>query len=53
MAKENYVRMKRTSLLLCTLAVLTMFLAGSAMAGEMRWPIGISYVNGFNDVVDQ
>jgi len=53
MVKEYCVRMKKISFLLCMLAVLTMFLTGSAMAGGMRWPIGISYVNGFTDLADQ
>lgn len=53
MANGHCVRMKKTSFLLCILAVTVMFLTGSAMAGEMRWPIGISYVNGFGDLTDQ
>jgi len=53
MIKEHCVRMKKASFLLCMLILLTMFLTGSAMAGGMRWPIGISYVNGFEDLTDQ
>ncbi|MFC1603618.1 outer membrane beta-barrel protein [Planctomycetota bacterium] len=53
MVKEYCVKMKKTCFLLCMLAVLTMFMTGSAMAGGMRWPIGISYVNGFTDLADQ
>jgi hypothetical protein len=53
MVKEHCVKMKKTGFLLCMLAVLTMFMTGSAMAGGMRWPIGISYVNGFEDLSDQ
>jgi hypothetical protein len=53
MVKEHCVKMKKTGFLLCMLDVLTMFMTGSAMAGGMRWPIGISYVNGFEDLSDQ
>jgi hypothetical protein len=53
MVKEQCGRMKKTSFLLCMFAVTVMFLTSSAMADGMRWPIGISYVSGFNDLVDQ
>jgi len=53
MTEEYFIRMKIKSLLLCMLVVLMIFLTGSAKSGEMRWPIGISYVNGFGDLADQ
>ena len=53
MVKGHYVRMKKASFLLCVLAVPAVLLTGSAIAGGMRWPIGISYVSGFEDVADQ
>lgn len=52
MVTEYFVRMRKASFILCIFTVLTMFLTGSAMAGQMRWPIGISYVSGFGDLVD-
>ena len=44
--------MKKASFLFCILTVTVMFMTGSAMAGGMRWPIGISYVSGFGDIFD-
>ena len=46
MVKGHCIRMKKASFLFCILTVTAMFLTGSATAGGMRWPIGISYVSG-------
>ncbi len=53
MVKESCIRMKRISFTMCALALPVMFLTGSTAANEMRWAIGVSYISGFGDLVDQ
>lgn len=44
---------KRIGFVLCMFALLALSLPGSAMAGGMRYPVGLSYVSGFSDLADQ
>ncbi len=53
MVGKHFATMKKTTFLLCVLAMSAVLLTGCGTGGGMRWPIGISYVSGYEDVVDQ
>jgi hypothetical protein len=52
MVKRYNLRMNKTIFLLCAATMLVVLWSGSAVAGDMRWPIKISYVSGVGDLMD-